>query len=335
MALLGVVGACYGPAGEATCVVTCAGVGAPCPGAMICNQYRRCEAPGGPTCGPNGEVIDAGIDGYVSPDAARDAPGSMMCTPQMPTQQRLIASGGSAFTIAASRMRAAHLVLDNVDATYAIEVADGDIDNGAAQFVTVIHSPFSGFESLDFPRLSSDGKTIFMLTNDSNLGIHIAFSNRLSASAWQVPSFLVLKDASGLGAQLDLTAIPGTPSGISPRRMPIANAAGFTEYEELASPSQTWKEKFTYVPGDLGVTSIKTPNFSNNALRVVFAGTTLADSNLKIFYADRPNPAVKFGPATMLYDAGGGITESTPTLTEDCAALYYNNDNASAAYRAN
>lgn len=113
-----------------------------------------------------------------------------------------------------------------------------------------------------------------------------------------------------------------TPSRRVPeRRIIIRNGTG-TEFREHAERAGMWPIVGTYSMSELGVGSLlQDPQLSPDGLRLVF--TIQATVGHPIYYASRHAITDRFGAAKLMLTLSGSAKPKFPTLTQDCARLYF------------
>ena len=310
--LLAALGACYSPAGEATCKVECSGPDSPCPGAMRCGDYNFCEKPGGETCGPGGEIIDAFVP---DPDAQGDAPvdglvsGPCLVASTMISDDSIAPVGawfvGDHFSQRAMMIGASNLM------SY-----EGNFDVSGATYARPVIEPVG--TEYRAPRLSPGGSEMYLKADVSGT-ISFGLSTRTGPNAWSLHSNVVFKNGAQFIQFSDADNI-SPPTLTNPRRLVVSSSNGFQEFTE--TNPLLWKLALTVSTPILGgVSFLGQASLSPEGLKLVFQGQ--GAGLISAYYVTRPDVTQNFSGPAIEIPHNMQSSVYTPFLSANCKHFYY------------
>jgi hypothetical protein len=307
------LGACYSPTGEATCTVKCDGPDAPCPGAMRCGDANFCEQPGGATCGPGGEVVDASPNPMVD---ASDLDGLVTgpCTPSSSMTSETGLSRSGEWFVGDHFSQRAMMFYDGDLLTF-----EGNFDAPGGTYVTAVAPNMTNI-TYRGPRLSLGGAEMYLKVAN-NGEISFGRSMRSAADKWSLPASVAFT-SGGTNVLFDDSDDISPPTVTSPRRLMISSVNAFLEFSQSGSDPLTWKLESSTFGGVLfGVTFLGQASLSPDGLMMIFRGN--GGANNQAYYVTRTTVAQAFGGIAVPLPHVSNLSVNTPFLSANCKHFYY------------
>lgn len=246
----------------------------------------------------------AGDGGGGNPAATCPALGE---TPRFTTFPQIVASG--VFPVNYTFDEARTLAVAYIPS---MGIVEGTVDSDQLMLSVLERDPG---DNIDQPALSPEGDELFVRRRVGVTTDYAILRYTRDGSQWKRAEIVPIP----IGGQDQL----GVPTRREPtRRMVIHRGGAIEEFREYEEGVGSWQLVGTYTRPMLQVMLFANPNITPDGLRLVFSATTDVVTRYKALIADRPDVTSAFGPARLMVELPGDITD--PFMTNDCWRLYFN-----------